>query len=74
MLKGCAIFGVYWGEFVKREPEAHRRNMAQIFDWAADKVISAHVHAVLPLERIAEALNMLGDRKARGKIVLAMPQ
>ena len=74
LLKGCAIFGVYWGEFVKREPEAHRRNMAQIFDWAADKVISAHVHAVLPLERIAEALNMLGDRKARGKIVLAMPQ
>jgi NADPH2:quinone reductase len=74
LLKGCAILGVYWGEFVKREPEAHRRNMAQIFGWAADKVISAHVHAVLPLERIAEALNMLGNRKARGKIVLAVPQ
>ncbi len=74
LLKGCSIIGVYWGEFVKREPAAHRENMAQIFDWAARKKISAHVHAVLPLERIAEALNMLKERKAQGKIVLAVPQ
>ncbi|PPQ39179.1 NADPH2:quinone reductase [Rhodoblastus acidophilus] len=74
LLKGCAIIGVYWGEFVKREPEAHRANMAQLFAWAADKTISAHVHAVLPLERIAEALNLLKERKAQGKIVLAVPQ
>ena len=38
LLKGCAILGVYWGEFVKREPEAHRTNMARIFDWAAKGV------------------------------------
>ena len=74
LLKGCSIIGVYWGEFVKREPAAHRENMARIFDWAAQKIISAHVHAVLPLERIAEALNLLKDRKAQGKIVLAVPQ
>jgi len=74
LLKGCSLIGVYWGEFVKREPAAHRENMAQIFDWAARKTISAHVQAVLPLERIAEALNMLRDRKAQGKIVLALPQ
>jgi NADPH2:quinone reductase len=74
LLKGCAILGVYWGEFVKRESGAHRENMAQIFAWAASKAISAHVHAVLPLEQIAKALNMLKDRKAQGKIVLAIPQ
>lgn len=74
LLKGCAILGVYWGEFVKREPAEHRANMAQIFDWAAQKVIAAHVQAVLPLENIAEALNMLRDRKVRGKIVLALPE
>ena len=74
LLKGCAIMGVFWGEFVKREPAVHRENMAQIFDWAAQKVISAHVQAVLPLAEIATALNMLRDRKAQGKIVLAIPQ
>jgi NADPH:quinone reductase len=74
LLKGCAILGVYWGEFVKREPQAHLENMAQIFDWTAKGVLSAHVHAVLPLAEIAPALNLLKDRKALGKIVLAIPQ
>jgi NADPH2:quinone reductase len=74
LLKGCAILGVYWGEFVKREPQAHQENMAQIFDWTAKKILSAHVHAVLPLDDIAKALNMLKERKAQGKIVLSVPQ
>ncbi len=30
LLKGCDIRGVYWGEFVNREPEAHRDNMSQL--------------------------------------------
>ena len=74
LLKGCAILGVYWGEFVKREPQAHLENMAQIFDWTAKGLLSAHVHAVLPLAEIAQALYLLKDRKALGKIVLAIPQ
>ncbi len=73
LLKGCAILGVFWGEFVKREPEAHRQNMARIFDWAAKGIISAHVDEVLPLHDIAKALNLLKERKARGKILLSIP-
>ncbi len=34
LLKGCDIRGVYWGEFVHREPEAHRDNMSQLLKWA----------------------------------------
>jgi NADPH2:quinone reductase len=74
LLKGCAIVGVYWGEFVKREPQAHLDNMAQIFDWTARKILSAHVHAVYPLGEIAKALNVLKDRQAQGKILLSIPQ
>jgi NADPH:quinone reductase len=73
LLKGCAILGVFWGEFVKREPEAHRENMARIFDWAAKGIISAHVDEVFPLQDIAKALNLLKKRKARGKILLSIP-
>ncbi|MGO8739034.1 NADPH:quinone oxidoreductase family protein [Rhodoblastus sp.] len=73
LLKGCAILGVYWGEFIKREPDAHRANMARIFDWAAKGVLSAHVDKVLPLRDIAKALNLLKERKARGKILLSIP-
>ncbi len=74
LLKGCAIVGVYWGEFVKREPEAHRDNMAQIFDWTSRKILSAHIHAVYPLAEVAKALNVLKDRRAQGKILLSIPQ
>jgi NADPH2:quinone reductase len=74
LLKGCAIVGVFWGEFVKREPEVHRANMAQIFDWTARKILSSHVHAVYPLAEIAEALRVIKDRRAQGKVLLSIPQ
>lgn len=74
LLKGCAIVGVYWGEFVKREPQTHLDNMAQIFDWTGRKILSAHVHAVYPLAEIAQALHVIKDRRAQGKILLSIPQ
>lgn len=74
LLKGCAILGVYWGEFVKREPQLHHDNMAQIFDWTAGGILSAHVDRVYPLAEVAEALQALKKRKAQGKILLSIPQ
>ncbi|MGO4670590.1 NADPH:quinone oxidoreductase family protein [Bosea sp. 2RAB26] len=70
LLRSCDLRGVFWGEFVAREPAAHRRNMERLLEWAAAGRISAHVHATFPLERAAEAFAMIGDRKAQGKIVL----
>lgn len=70
LLKGCDLRGVFWGEFVKREPAAHRRNMERLLDWAAGGHIRAHVHARIPVERWTEAYALIGGRKARGKVVL----
>ena len=72
LLKGCDIRGVFWGEFVRREPEAHRRNMAQLLDWVRAGELSAHVHAVYPLETIAEALGAIARREAQGKVLIGM--
>jgi NADPH2:quinone reductase len=72
LLKGCDLRGVFWGEFVRREPAAHRRNMERLLDWAANGHIRAHVHAALPLERWAEGFALIGDRKAKGKIILTL--
>jgi len=74
LLKGCAVLGVFWDEFVKREPQAHLDNMACLFDWTARGVLSAHVHAVYPLAEIAQALDVLKQRKAQGKILLSIPE
>jgi NADPH2:quinone reductase len=70
LLKGCDVRGVFWGQFTERFPEKHRANMTELLQWCAEGKLSAHVHAVYPLEKTAEALKMLADRKAMGKILL----
>lgn len=72
LLKGCDILGVFWGDFVRRSPDLQRENMRDIAAMAADGRISAHIHRILPLEDIAEALNILKRREALGKVVLAV--
>lgn len=72
LLKGCDLRGVHWGDFVTRDPAAHRRNMERLLAWAAKGHIRAHVHAEIPLERWTEAFALIGDRKAKGKIVLTL--
>jgi NADPH:quinone reductase len=70
LLKGCDVRGVFWGQFTERFPEQHRANMAEVLQWALDGKLSAHVHAVYPLEQIADALRALSNREAKGKILL----
>jgi NADPH2:quinone reductase len=72
LLKGCDLRGVFWGDFVRRDPAGHRRNMERLLDWAAGGHIRAHVHAAIPLERWTAAFALIGDRKAKGKIVLTL--
>ncbi len=70
LLKSCDIRGVFWGGWTKREPQAQRELMTDIVRWCAEGKLSAHVHAVYPLDEIATALKAIADRKVMGKIVL----
>jgi NADPH2:quinone reductase len=70
LLKGCDVRGVFWGQFTERYPEQHRANMVDVLQWAVDGKLSAHVHAVYPLDKIADALKALANREAKGKILL----
>lgn len=70
LLKGCDIRGVYWGAFTQADPQAHRENMAELLAWARDGKLKAHVHAIVPMEQAADALNMLVRREAQGKVLL----
>ena len=70
LLKGCDLRGVFWGDFVRRDPASHRANMERLLAWAAAGQIRAHVHGAYPLERAAEALALIAERKVQGKVVL----
>jgi NADPH2:quinone reductase len=70
LLKGCQIVGVFWGAHTLREPDMHAENMADLFAMYADGRIKPRISARFPLEQAADALRMLEERKATGKIVL----
>jgi NADPH2:quinone reductase len=70
LLRGCDIRGVFWGAWLKREPQAQRAIMADIVKWCAEGKLSAHVHAVYSLAEISTALKAISTRKVMGKILL----
>jgi NADPH2:quinone reductase len=70
LLKGASAVGVFWGDFARREPKAFAESFRQLARWHAEGRLRPHVSQTLPLERAAEAIQLLASRRAKGKIVL----
>lgn len=72
LLKGCAILGVFWGEFIKRSPERHLANVQELLDLCAGGRLKPLVSARYPLERGGDAITHLASRSAVGKVVVTL--
>jgi len=72
LLKGCAIVGVFWGEFTRREPQRFLAAMDKLGRWFAEGKLKPHVSKTLPLERAADALELMAGRNVKGKVVLTV--
>jgi NADPH2:quinone reductase len=72
LVKGSAAIGVFWGEFVKRNPEQHRQNMVQILKWISTGRLHPVIHKTYPLSDTAAAIRLLDRREAVGKVILTM--
>jgi NADPH2:quinone reductase len=70
LLKGCAIVGVFWGAFTRNQPQDNRRNNEELLQMYLEGKVKPHIHATYPLERAAEALNEVMNKKVSGKVVL----
>jgi len=70
LLKGYSIVGVFWGDFVRREPARNRENIGQLLSWVAAGKLAPLVSARYPLSGAVDALNALLRREVTGKIVL----
>lgn len=73
LLKGSALVGVFWGEFVRREPKLNAANMAQLFAWLNEGKINPLISKRYPLSQAPAALDALLARQAIGKVVI-LPQ
>ncbi len=72
LLKGCSIVGIFWGEFTRREPQRFLEAMEKLGRWFAEGKLKPHVSATFPLERAADALTLMAERKVKGKVVLTV--
>ncbi|MEX0637329.1 MAG: NADPH:quinone oxidoreductase family protein [Burkholderiales bacterium] len=70
LLKGAAVVGVFWGDFTRREPQAFADSARQLARWYKEGRLKPHVSATFPLEKAADAMNLLASRKAKGKVVV----
>jgi NADPH2:quinone reductase len=72
LLKGCAIVGVFWGDFMRREPALFNESVRNVCEWYGEGKLKPHISEILPMARAAEALQKMASRQVTGKIVLRM--
>ncbi|MFH5924375.1 NADPH:quinone oxidoreductase family protein [Roseomonas xinghualingensis] len=70
LLKNCAVTGVFYGDYARREPESNRAMLSRLFGWVAEGRLRPAISRSFPLEQASEALEMLAGRQATGKLVL----
>ncbi len=72
LIKGFSVVGVRAGEYGRRDPEAGKHNIEVVDALAAEGKIVPYVCATFPLERAVDAMRMLQNRQAVGKVVITM--
>jgi NADPH:quinone reductase len=72
LLKSCDVCGVFWGAFAARDPKKNHANIAELFELYAAGKIKPRISGTYPLERGGEAIAMLSNREATGKLVVTI--
>ena len=70
LLKGCSIVGVFWGDFLKREPKQGESDLAALFELYRANKIAPLVSARYDLDHASQAIEALMQRRVRGKVVV----
>jgi len=70
LLKGVVIKGFEFRTFAEHAPEASRRDRAELLALFADGKVRPYVSSVYPLDRVADALREVAERRALGKVVI----
>ena len=72
LVKTLSVIGVFWGAFARAAPERSAANLEELLGWYSAGRLRPHISARFPLERYSQALNMVMNRVAKGKVVLTV--
>ena len=75
LLKNAAALGVFWGEYLARDPATLRASLETVLDWwrrdgKKSRTLQPHVGERFALTDVNEALAALGSGGTSGKVVI----
>jgi len=70
LIKDAELIGFTIGGLARNDPVWARRNQEVLMQWLASGRIHPYISHRLPLERTAEALNLITNRKVIGKAII----
>ena len=70
LLKGAAIVGVFWGGYIRREPDHNRKAVLQMLAWIGEGRLRPLVSRTYALDETRQALEDMAARKLVGKVVI----
>ncbi|MDP1883717.1 MAG: NADPH:quinone oxidoreductase family protein [Bradyrhizobium sp.] len=72
LIKGASVLGVRAGEAVRRNPALGEVRLRALLQWAEAGKIRPNISHRLPLQDYAQAMRLLIERKAIGRVALTM--
>ena len=70
LVKNIDVIGFYWGSYQARRPELLRDSYAKLLRWFDEGKLKPHVSQHFDLNQVAQAMDLLRQRKSTGKVVL----
>lgn len=70
LLKGCALVGVFWGDYIRREPLDNARDLQALHAMYSAGQIKPWVSGLYALEDAGQAIERLANRQVSGKLVV----
>jgi NADPH2:quinone reductase len=72
LLRNVSVVGVAWGAFLNVDAALFAKTQRALDDMIEAGAVRPIVGAALPFERAADALRLIDERKATGKVVLTL--
>lgn len=72
LVKNISVLGLYWGGYLGFKPDIIRQSLNVLLEWYSAGIIKPHISHILPLEQVADGMELLRTRKSTGKVVITI--
>lgn len=70
LLKSCQVVGVFLGGFLRKDPKGATEMLHTVSDLFSEGKLNPYIYKTFSLEEAPQALQLMTDRKAIGKLVV----